>query len=94
MKITFNVFIRIAFAIVIVYFTLNVVRIIYEVNEAQREMEEFSEDLEVIEEKVAKLKYRYEMPVDESYLEKVAKENGYHSPDEVVFYNNYNNGGK
>lgn len=92
MKMNFNVFIRIAFVIVIVYFMFNVVRIIYDVNEAEKEIEEFSEQLDAVEERVAKLKYRYESPVDESYLEKIAKENGYHSPDEVVFYNNYHSG--
>jgi len=94
MKKNFNVFIRIAFTIVIVYFMFNVVRIIYDVNEFEKEKEEISEELDIIEEKVSKLKYRYETPIDENYLEKVAKENGYHSPDEVVFYNNYNNSGK
>ena len=38
MKMNFNVFIRIAFVIVIVYFMFNVVRIIYDVNEAEKEI--------------------------------------------------------
>ena len=92
MKMNFNVIIRIVFAIVIVYFTFNVIRIIYDVNEAEKEIEEFSEQLDAVEERVSKLKYKYESPVDESYLERIAKENGYHFPDEIVFYNNYNSG--
>ncbi len=94
MKKNFNVFIRVAFTLVIIYFMFNVIRIIYDVNQFEKEKEEISEQLDSIEEKVSKLKYRYEMPVDEKYLERVAKENGYHFPDEIVFYNNYNNGKK
>ncbi len=94
MKKNFNVFIRISFTLVIVYFMFNVVRIIYDVNEFEKEKEEISEKLDAIEEKVAKLKHDYEAPIDENYLERIAKENGYHSPDELVFYNNYNNGEK
>ena len=92
MKRNFKVFIRIAFTLVIVYFMFNVIRIIYDVNEFEKDKEEISDDLAAVEEKVAKLKYRYEMPIDEEYLERIAKENGYHMPDETVFYNNYNNG--
>lgn len=94
MKKNFNVFIRIAFILVLVYFTGNIIRIIYDVNQIEKEKEEISEEFDYVEEKVSKLKHRYEMDVDDEYLKRIAKENGYYFPDETVFYNNYNNGAK
>ncbi len=89
MKKNYNIIIRIAFTLVIVYFFFNILRIIYDVNEVEKEAEEISQALEQKEEKVAELKHRYEAPVDEEYLERIARENGYHYDDEIVFYNNY-----
>ncbi len=90
MKKNFNVVIRIAFTLVIVYFMFNIIRIMYDVNELEKKSEEVSETVDALEEKVSKIKYRLDSPVDDDYMKRVAKENGYYSPDEVVFYNNYN----
>ena len=89
MKKNFNVIIRAVFTVVIIYFLFNVVRVIYDVNQVEKEAEEISKELETVEERVSKLKYRYDLPVDESYLEKIARENGYYFPDEIIFYNNF-----
>ncbi len=89
MKKNYNIIIRIAFTLVIVYFFFNILRIIYDVNEVEKEAEEVSQALEQKEEKVSALKHRYQSPVDKEYLERIARENGYHYDDEIVFYNNY-----
>ncbi len=89
MKRNFNIIIRVVFTFVLAYFLFNSIRIIYDVNEAQKETEEVSEALEAEEEAVAKLKYRYEMPVDEEYITRVAKENNYYFPNEIIFFNNF-----
>ncbi len=89
MKKNFNVIIRIVFSIAIIYFMFNIIRIIYDVDELEKEAEEISESVDALEERVSKLKYRLESPVDREYMERVAKENGYYSPDETVFYNNF-----
>ncbi len=88
MKKNFNVIIRIVFTFVIIYFMFNVIRIIYDVNELEKDSEEISEAVDSLEERVSKLKYRLDSPIDREYMERVAKENGYYSPDETVFYNN------
>ena len=89
MKKNYNIIIRIAFTLVIVYFFFNILRIIYDVNEVEKEAEEVSQALEQKEEKVAALIHKYQLPVDKEYVEKIARENGYHYEDETVFYNNY-----
>lgn len=89
MKRNFNIIIRAAFAIAIVYFLFNAVRIIYDVNQVQKDVEEVSEKVDAKEEEVAKLKHRFETPVDDDYLERVAKENGLYYPDEIIFHNNF-----
>ena len=89
MKKNYNIIIRIAFTLVIVYFFFNILRIIYDVNEVEKEAEEVSQALEQKEEKVAALIHKYQLPVDKEYVEKIARENGYHYDDEIVFYNNY-----
>ena len=88
MRKNFNVIIRIAFTVVIVYFMFNIIRVLYNFNELEKQAEEISEAVDALEERVAKNKYRLEEDVDEDYLRRVAKENGYYSPDETVFYNN------
>lgn len=89
MKKNFNIIIRTVFTVVIIYFLLNSIRIIYDVKEVEKQANDVSQSLENAEEKVAKLKHRYEAPVDDEYMERVAKENGYHFPDEIIFYNNF-----
>ena len=57
----------------------------------QREKAQLEERVEELEVEIEELKYLIDCPVDYEYIVRVAREKlGLHLPDEIVYYNDYN----
>lgn len=60
-------------------------------NEFMREKEVLEEKRDRLEDEIDELRYLIDCPVDYDYIVRVAKEKlGLHLPDEIVYYNDYN----
>ena len=60
-------------------------------NEFMRQKEVLEEKRDRLEDEIDELRYLIDCPVDYDYIVRVAKEKlGLHLPDEIVYYNDYN----
>ena len=60
-------------------------------DELQREKEILQKEKEALQTEVEELKYLLDCPVDFDYIVRVAREKlNLHLPDEIVYYNDYN----
>lgn len=56
-------------------------------NKLKKDIESYQKKLSELEYKVEEMKYRLSAPIDDSYVERVAREKlGLYFPDEVLYY--------
>lgn len=88
MKFSKSLVFKVAFIFFIVCCVLLIVKLQFENNSLQNQNSEIDQKIEEANENLEKIKRLYEDPVNNSYIEKYAKENyKMRRPDEIIFYN-------
>ena len=86
-----KVLIRLVLALLLVTALGMFVTGIMKYNEFMRQKEVLEEKRDRLEDEIDELRYLIDCPVDYDYIVRVAKEKlGLHLPDEIVYYNDYN----
>ena len=86
-----KVLIRLILALLLVTSLGMFVTGIMKYNEFMRQKEVLEEKRDRLEDEIDELRYLIDCPVDYDYIVRVAKEKlGLHLPDEIVYYNDYN----
>ena len=88
MKSDTNLLIRIAAAFFILLCLVSIIELQVRMNNLSAEKEKLNEQIALLQEEIAELKYEIDLPYDENYAAKVARKIlGYHYPDELLFIN-------
>ena len=83
-----NFFLKIAMALFILFAIVLIVQLQLELNTLREEAAEYEAVLLQEKEEIAELKYELALPLDEEYIQRVARKSlKYHLPDAIVFYN-------
>ena len=83
-----NFFLKIAMALFIVFAIVLIVQLQLEFNTLREDKEEIEAEIRLRREEIAELQYELDLPMDEEYIQRVARKRlKYHLPDAIVFYN-------
>ena len=83
-----NFFLKIAMALFIVFAIVLIVQLQLEFNTLREDKEAIVEEIRLRREEIAELRYELELPLDDEYIQRVARKRlKYHLPDAIVFYN-------
>ena len=84
-----NLIVRIAFALVFIFLFVSVINLQVEMDDLRKERDTRVEKIQHLQDSVDELELRIAEPIDDEYLERVARnELGYCKPNEIIFYNN------
>ncbi len=86
-----NLVIRAAFVFIFIFLFVSVINLQVELNDLRIALDERAAELQRIQDDNDELEYRINEPVDEEFMERVARENGYRKPNEIIFVNNIAN---
>lgn len=87
-KVTRSFVVRCAALMFVVFCFFTIIRLQFKNNEIKSDIDGLNAQLEQAEENLAELKRRAEEPMDEEYIEEVAREElDLRYPDEFIFYN-------
>lgn len=88
MKFDNGFFVRVAMTVFIVFSIVMIVQLQIQFNELQDEKDLLQESIDEYEEDISELRYQLDLPFDDDYVIKVAREKlNYHLPEEIIFYN-------
>ena len=83
-----NLIIRVAFTLIFIFLFVSVINLQVKLKDLRDQREELLETMEQRQDEIDKLELRIATPIDEEYIERVAREKlGYRMPNEVIFYN-------
>ena len=83
-----NLIIRAAFVFIFIFLFVSVINLQVTMNELRAERDALVEKMEQKQDEIDELELRIATPIDEEYIERVAREKlGYRMPNEVIFYN-------
>ncbi len=82
-----NLIIRIAFVVVFIFLFVSVINLQVEMNDLRIARDELLLEKQQMQDNIDELELRIAAPVDEEFLERVARENGYRKPNELIFVN-------
>lgn len=88
MRLTANIFVKIALGVFLIFAFVMIVTLSMKVNTLKEKYTELASQVAYKQVQVGKLRAEYEEEIDEDYIKRVAREElGYHMPDEVIYYN-------
>lgn len=82
-----NLIIRIAFVVIFIFLFVSVINLQVEMNDLRTARNERLAQVQQLQDEIDELELRIAAPVDEEFLERVARENGYRKPNEIIFVN-------
>ncbi len=83
-----NLIIRVAFTLIFIFLFVSVINLQVKLKDLRDQREELLETMEQRQDEIDELELRIATPIDEEYIERVAREKlGYRMPNEVIFYN-------
>lgn len=83
-----NLIIRVAFTLIFIFLLVSVIRLQVEMNELRVQRDARLQEVQQLQDSIDELELRIAEPVDEEYIERVARELGYRKPNEIIFRNN------
>ena len=86
-----NLVVRAAFVFIFIFLFVSVINLQVEMNDLRSLRDEKVEELQVLQDDIDELEYRIKEPVDEKFLERVARALGYRKPNEKIFVNDIAN---
>lgn len=86
-----NLFVRIALVIIVLVCLFTIVKLQIQFNELNETRKELENEVKNEENEIEKLDAELQLPFDDEYVIRVAREKlGYHLPDEIIYYNDLN----
>ena len=87
-----NFFLKIAMALFIVFAIVWIVQLQLQFNELRESKEEMQQQITDYKEQIAEIEYELNLPLDQSYIMRVARKKlNYHLSNEILFKNDLNN---
>ena len=85
-KIRTNLVIRAAFAFIFIFLFVSVI-----MNGLRKERDARVEQVQHIQDEIDELELRIATPVDDEFIERIARQHGYRKPNELIFVNDIAN---
>lgn len=82
-----NMVMKLAFVCVLGFLVFSVINLQFELKELRALKEEKEAQIQKIEDDITELTIRLNTPISDEYIERVAREQGYRMPNEIIFYN-------
>lgn len=83
-----SLIIRVAFALIFIFLFVSVINLQVEMNELRSVCDDRVEQVEQLQDDVDELELRIAEPIDDEYIERVARDLlGYRKPNELIFVN-------
>ncbi len=82
-----NLIIRSAFTLIFIFLLVSVINLQVEMNELRKERDARLEKVQQVQDAIDELELRIAEPIDDEYIERVARELGYRKPNEIIFRN-------
>jgi cell division protein FtsB len=86
-----NLVIRAAFAFIFIFLFVSVINLQVEMNDLRKERDTRIQQVQRVQDNVDELKLRIKTPVDDEFIERIAREHGYRKPNELIFVNDIAN---
>ena len=83
-----SLIIRTAFTLIFIFLLVSVINLQVEMNELRKERDARLEQVQRLQDSIDELELRIAEPIDNEYIERVARELGYRKPNEVIYRNN------
>ncbi len=90
-KIRTNLVIRAAFAFIFIFLFVSVINLQVEMNDLRKERDARAEQVQLIQDEIDELELRIATPVDDEFIERIARQHGYRKPNELIFVNDIAN---
>lgn len=83
-----NLIIRISFVLIFIFLLVSVINLQVRMKDLRDKREEKIEKVNKISDRIDELEIRISAPMDDDYIERVARERlGFRNPNEIIFYN-------
>lgn len=83
-----NLIIRAAFILILIFLFVSVINLQVQMKELRSELDTRIEKAQQLQDNIDELELRIAAPIDEEYIERVAREQlGYRKPNEIIFVN-------
>lgn len=82
-----NMVMKLAFVFVLAFLVVSVINLQVELKELRALKEEKETRIQTLEDDITELTIRLNTPISDEYIERVAREQGYRMPNEIIFYN-------
>ncbi len=86
-----NLVIRVAFAFIFIFLFVSVINLQVEMRDLREARDAGLERLQHLQDENDELELRIATPVDDEFIERVAREHGYKKPNELIFVNDIAN---
>ena len=83
-----NLIVRIAFIAIFIFLFISVVNLQVKMNDLRGERDALVEKMRQKQDDIDELELRIAEPIDDEFIERVARERGYRKPNEIIFKNN------
>ena len=83
-----NLVIRTAFVFIFIFLFVSVINLQVQMNDLRTERDARVKQVQQLQDEIDELELRIATPVDEEFIERIARERGYRKPNELIFKNN------
>ncbi len=83
-----NTIVRMAFICIFIFLFVSVINLQVQMNELRNQRDELVNQVQARQDAIDELELRIEAPVDDDFIERIARERGYRKPNEIIFKNN------
>lgn len=80
-----NLIIRAAFVFIFIFLFVSVINLQVTMNDLRAERDALVEKMEQKQDEIDELELRINTPVDEEFIERIARERGFKKPNEIIF---------
>ena len=83
-----NIVIRGAFLFIFIFLFVSVINLQVQMNDLRNERDKLVEAVQDKQDAIDELELRIATPIDDEFIERIARERGYRKPNELIFKNN------
>ncbi|MBO5869280.1 MAG: septum formation initiator family protein [Clostridia bacterium] len=83
-----NLIIRVAFILIFIFLFVSVINLQVQMNDLRTQRDALVKEVQNRQDAIDELELRIATPVDDEFIERIARERGYRKPNEIIFKNN------
>lgn len=80
-----NLIVRIAFIFIFIFLFVSVINLQVQMNDLREERDEMVEKIQDKQDAIDELELRIATPIDDEFIERIARERGFRKPNEIIF---------